>query len=142
MRPEIPIHPGDGADPGRGKLAWNLLLTAAVAATLVATAAAIVTFATSDATVRGATVLVPAGLMLLRGLVVYGIRMRGRWALWTGALLALLSLPAPLLAGVSVEAPAVKLELTGASLVLAWLNAGMGAFFLVALLLLALARRK
>lgn len=142
MRPSNPnTSYGETGSP-TGKLAWSLLLAAAAAAALVAAAGMVITFATSDAALRAVAAMVPAGLLCLRCLVVYGVGQRGRWALWTGALLGLLSLPAPLLAGISVEAPAVKLELTGVSMVLAWLNAATGLLFLVGLALLFWSRRR
>ena len=132
---------GAGAN-GRTTVAIWMLRVGAVGSAVLGVLAVFSTLATSAPEVRVPMALVPAGLALFRILVAVGVWRLARWALWTGAVLSLLSLPLPLLLEVArVEFGVGFAETTSFSLLPLWGQVVTAVVFLAGLALLPRGRR-
>jgi len=86
----------------------------------------------SSASIAGAVAAALAGIVLIRLLVAYGAWYRARWAAWTGGILAVLSVSAPL---VTFRTGSLEITDNPLTFALGWAIAAAGAAFMVGLVL-------
>lgn len=135
------VSAGNGKG-GRKAMAVSLLRVGAAGGAALAVVAVISTLATSTPALRVPLAMVPTGLAVLRILVAAGVWRLARWALWTGAVLAVLSLALlPLLEVARVQLEGGVVEVTPISHLLLWGQISASVALLVGLASLPRVRR-
>lgn len=127
--------------PARGWSAWRWAEAAAWAALGVQALSTLVSAFTSNPGFKVAAIATGGGFLVLRGIILAGVRERARWSLWCGSALALLFVAAtPVLLVAQVTTSVGVIEVTPGAAFVGWCIILVNVAFFIACVKLLMSR--